>query len=76
MADKEEEGTAGEPTPADQSSTSAAGSHALGHPGAPRGNEVVEPTGEDLAASAYDTAGRDDVADLEGPAPDQLGADM
>jgi len=69
VADKEEEGTAGEPTPADQSSTSAAGSHALGHPGAARGNEVVEPTGEDLAASAYDTAGRDDVADLEGPAP-------
>jgi preprotein translocase subunit SecE len=30
---------------------------------------VVEPSGEDLAASGHDTAGRDDVADLEGPAP-------
>ncbi len=70
MADKEDEGTAAEPTPADQSSTSSpAGSHALGHPDAPRGNEVGEPTGDDLAASGYDTAGRDGIADLEGPAP-------
>lgn len=69
MADKEDEGTAAEPTPADQSSTSPAGSHALGHPDAPRGDKVGEPTGDDLAASGYDTAGRDDVADLQGPAP-------
>jgi len=30
---------------------------------------VAEPSGNDLAASGYDTAGRDDVADLNGPAP-------
>jgi preprotein translocase subunit SecE len=69
VTDKEDEGTAPEPTPADPSSTSPAGSHALGHPDAPRGDEVGEPTGDELAASGYDTAGRDDVADLEGPAP-------
>lgn len=69
MADKDEEGTAGEPTPADPSSTSSAGAHALGHPESPRGDEVAEPTGDELAASGYDTAGRDDLADLEGPAP-------
>ena len=69
MADKDEEGTAGEPTPADPSSTSSAGAHALGHPESPRGDEVVEPTGDELAASGHDTAGRDDLADLEGPAP-------
>jgi preprotein translocase subunit SecE len=69
VADKDEEGTAGEPTPADPSSTSSAGAHALGHPESPRGDEVVEPTGDELAASGYDTAGRDDLADLEGPAP-------
>jgi len=69
VADKDEEGTAGEPTPADTSSTSSAGAHALGHPDSPRGDEVVEPSGDELAASGYDTAGRDDLADLEGPAP-------
>jgi len=69
VADKDEEGTAGEPTPADPSSTSSAGAHALGHPESPRGDEVAEPTGDELAASGYDTAGRDDLADLEGPAP-------
>ena len=69
MADKDEEGTAPEPTSTGSSSTSPSGSHALGHPGSPRGEEVGEPTGEELAASGYDTAGRDDVADLEGPAP-------
>lgn len=74
MADKDEEGTAGEPTPSDPSSTSSAGAHALGHPDSPRGDEVVEPTGDELAASGYDTAGRDDLADLEGaPATDRSG---
>jgi preprotein translocase subunit SecE len=68
VADKDEEGTAGEPTPVDPS-TSSAGAHALGHPDSPRGDEVAEPTGDELAASGYDTAGRDDLADLEGPAP-------
>jgi preprotein translocase subunit SecE len=67
VADKDEEGTAPEPTPADPSSTSSAGAHALGHPESPRGEEVGEPTGDELAASGYDTAGRDDLADLEGP---------
>ena len=75
MADKDEEGTAGEPTPADPSSTSSAGAHALGHPESPRGDEVVEPTGDELAASGYDTAGRDDLADLEGPVPAARQAD-
>ena len=51
MADKDEEGTAGEPTPADPSSTSSAGAHALGHPESPRGDEVVEPTGSNLCSS-------------------------
>jgi preprotein translocase subunit SecE len=68
VADKDEEGTAPEPTSPGSSSTSPAGSHALGHLGSPRGDEVVEPSGEELAASGYDTAGRDDLADLEGPA--------
>ena len=68
MADKDEEGAAGEPTPADPSSTSSAGAHALGHPESPRGEEVGEPTGDELAASGYDTAGRDDLPDLAGPA--------
>jgi preprotein translocase subunit SecE len=68
VADKDEEGTAGEPTSADPSSTSSAGAHALGHPESTRGEEVGEPTGDELAASGYDTAGRDDVADLDGPA--------
>ena len=75
MADKDEEGTAGEPTPADTSSTSSAGAHAIGHPASPRGDEVAEPSGDELAASGYDTAGRDDLADLEGPAPAAARAD-
>ncbi len=73
MADKDEEGTAEEPTLAD-GSTPSSGAHALGHPGSPRGDEVVEPDGDELASSGYDTAGRDDLADLEGPAP-AVGAD-
>jgi preprotein translocase subunit SecE len=72
VADKDEEGTAQEPTLADGSTP--AGAHALGHPGSPRGDEVAEPSWDELAASGYDTAGRDDLADLEGPAPDTGGA--
>ncbi|WP_375433539.1 preprotein translocase subunit SecE [uncultured Friedmanniella sp.] len=75
MADKEDEGTAEEPTLADGSTS--AGAHALGHPDAPRDDEVAEPSGTDLAASGYDTAGREDVADLEGPAAEaELASDF
>ncbi|WP_375423569.1 preprotein translocase subunit SecE [uncultured Friedmanniella sp.] len=66
MADKDEEGTAEEPTLADGSTS--AGAHAVGHPGSPLSDEVAEPSGDELAASGYDTAGRDDLADLDGPA--------
>lgn len=62
MADKEEEGTAEEPTLADGSTAADA------HVSSP-GDDVAEPSGTDLAASGYDTAGRDDVADLDGPGP-------
>jgi preprotein translocase subunit SecE len=41
----------------------------LGHPGSPLSDEVAEPSGDELAASGYDTAGRDDLADLAGPPP-------
>ena len=72
MADKDEEGTAGEPTSDDQStpSASSSGSHALraDDSAASADHEVEEgrePTGDELAASGYDTAGRPDVADLD-----------
>ncbi len=72
MADKDEEGTAGEPTSDDLSapSTGSSGSHALradaGSGDADREvEEGREPTGDELAASGYDTAGRADVADLD-----------
>ena len=71
MADKDEEGTAGEPTSDDQSTPAASsGSHALRADAADGGadREVEEgrqPTGAELAASGYDTAGRSDVADLD-----------
>lgn len=72
MADKDEEGTAGEPTSDDQSapSTSPSGSHAMraDDTTGSADHEVEEgrqPTGDELAASGYDTAGRSDVADLD-----------
>ena len=72
MADKDEEGTAGEPTSDDRSapSTSSSGSHALRADAADDtvDSEVEEgrhPTGAELAASGYDTAGRSDVAGLD-----------
>ncbi|GAA1432800.1 hypothetical protein GCM10009616_23220 [Microlunatus lacustris] len=74
MADKDEEGTAGEPTSDDRSapsaSSSSSGSHAMraDDSAASADREVEEgrePTGEELAASGYDTAGRSDVADLD-----------
>ena len=72
MADKDEEGTAGEPTSDDQStpSTSSSGSHALRADAAEStvDHEVEEgraPTGAELAASGYDTAGRADLANLD-----------
>ena len=72
MADKDEEGTAGEPTSDDQStpSASSSGSHAMraDDTAASADREVEEgrePTGDELAASGYDTAGRSDVADLD-----------
>jgi preprotein translocase subunit SecE len=72
VADKDEEGTAGEPTSDDQSTppTSSSGSHALRADAADGSvdREVEEdryPTGAELAASGYDTAGRRDVADLD-----------
>jgi preprotein translocase subunit SecE len=69
VADKDEEGTAEEPTLADGSTPASSGAHALGHPGSPLSDEVAEPDGDELAASGYDTAGRDDLADLDGPPP-------
>jgi preprotein translocase subunit SecE len=72
VADKDEEGTANEPTSDDRStpSTGASGSHAMradaGNGSADREvEEGREPTGAELAASGYDTAGRADVADLD-----------
>lgn len=75
MADKDEEGTAGEPTSDDRSTptsgpTGAHGSHAMRADDADGSadREVEEgraPTGDELAASGYDTAGRSDVADLD-----------
>ena len=72
MADKDEEGTAGEPTSDDRSTPSAgsSGSHAIraDSPDGGADREVDEgrdPTGAELAASGYDTAGRPDVADLD-----------
>jgi preprotein translocase subunit SecE len=70
VADKDEEGTAGEPTSDDQAtpSSGSSGAHALRADGADADREVEEgrtPTGDELAASGYDTAGRADVADLD-----------
>ncbi len=70
MADKDEEGTAGEPTSGDQAtpSSGSSGAHGLRADGAAADREVEEgrtPTGDELAASGYDTAGRSDVADLD-----------
>lgn len=72
MADKDEEGTAGEPTSDDRStpSSGSSGAHAMrADAGAGSADHEVEegrePTGEELAASGYDTAGRSDVADLD-----------
>jgi preprotein translocase subunit SecE len=75
VADKDEEGTAGEPTSDDRSTPSASssgssGSHALRADAADGSadrevEEGREPTGAELAASGYDTAGRPDVADLD-----------
>jgi preprotein translocase subunit SecE len=71
VADKDEEGTAGEPTSDDQSTPAASsGSHALRADAidGTADREVEEgrqPTGAELAASGYDTAGRSDVADLD-----------
>ena len=72
MADKDEEGTAGEPTSVDRSapSASSSGSHAMraDDTAGSADREVEEgrePTGDELAASGYDTAGRPDVADLD-----------
>jgi preprotein translocase subunit SecE len=72
VADKDEEGTAGEPTSDDLSAPSAgsSGSHALRADAADGDadrevEEGREPTGAELAASGYDTAGRSDVADLD-----------
>ena len=63
---------AGEPTSDDRSapSTGSSGSHAMRADDAPDSadREVEEgrqPTGDELAASGYDTAGRSDVADLD-----------
>ena len=71
MADKDEEGTADEPTLADQSTPSSSGAHALRADAADGAadrevEETREPTGAELAASGADTAGRPDVASLEG----------
>jgi len=75
VADKDEEGTAGEPTSDDRSTPTsgpigAHGSHAMRADDADGSadREVEEgraPTGDELAASGYDTAGRSDVADLD-----------
>ncbi len=67
MADKDEEGALDEPTSDGPSTPSSSGSHALRADGTGL-EEVREPTGDELAASGSDTAGRDDVADLDGPA--------
>jgi preprotein translocase subunit SecE len=73
VADKDEEGTADESTSDDRSTPSAgsSGSHALRADAADNvaDRELEEgrrPTGEELAASGYDTAGRADVPALEG----------
>ena len=68
MADKDEEGTADEPTLEGQS-TPSSGSHALRADAADGSadrevEETREPTGAELAASGADTAGRSDVAEL------------
>jgi preprotein translocase subunit SecE len=72
VADKDEEGTAGEPTSDDRStpSSGSSGSHAMRADASDGGadrevEEGREPTGDELAASGYDTAGRADVADLD-----------
>ncbi len=70
MADKDEEGTADEPTFTSRSTPSGADaadgdSLAAEGPTDRSDDVVVEPTGAELAASGADTAGRDDVADLE-----------
>ena len=77
MADKDEEGTAGEPTSDDQSTPStSSGSHAIRADAADgtadrEVEEGREPTGAELAASGYDTAGRADVADLDNARVDE-----
>ncbi len=72
MADKDEEGTAGEPTSDDSATPStpsdSSGAHTARADGDDADREVDEgrtPTGDELAASGYDTAGRADVADLD-----------
>jgi preprotein translocase subunit SecE len=70
VADKDEEGTVDEPT-LEGRSTPSSGSHALRADAADgtADREVAEsrePTGDELAASGADTAGRPDVADLDG----------
>lgn len=72
MADKDEEGAAGEPTSDDRStpSSGSSGAHAMraDDVAGSADHEVEEgraPTGDELAASGYDTAGRPDVADLD-----------
>jgi preprotein translocase subunit SecE len=72
VADKDEEGTAGEPTSDDRSTPSigSSGSHALrADAGDDTSDREIEegrtPSGDELAASGYDTAGRPDVADLD-----------
>jgi preprotein translocase subunit SecE len=70
VADKDEEGTVDEPT-LEGPPTSSSGSHAL-RADAADGTadrevaETREPTGAELAASGADTAGRPDVAGLDG----------
>ena len=72
MADKDEEGTAGEPTSDDRSTptSGSTGAHAMraDDTDGSADHEVEEgraPSGDELAASGYDTAGRSDVADLD-----------
>jgi preprotein translocase subunit SecE len=72
VADKDEEGTAGEPTSDDRSTptSGSTGAHAMraDDTDGSADHEVEEgraPTGDELAASGYDTAGRSDVADLD-----------
>jgi preprotein translocase subunit SecE len=70
VADKDEEGTVDEPT-LEGPSTPSSGAHALRADAADGSadqevEETREPTGAELAASGADTAGRPDVAELNG----------